>query len=106
MLNQLEDKSHHIKTLSITAKDNVHAMKNPRDRRALGFPKFIHHSELAHDPVKNTYLKDDTLYFRVSVEVPNHKPWLECIISCAYVLYTGLLASENNFIDVHKCYKT
>jgi hypothetical protein len=38
-----------------------------------GCSGFIAHSKLAHDPLKNTkYLKDDTLYFRVS----DHKPWL------------------------------
>jgi hypothetical protein len=43
-----------------------------------GFPQFTPHSALAHNPVQNTqYLKDDTLYFRVSVKVADHKPWLE-----------------------------
>ena len=37
----------------------------------------IPHSQLGRDPVKNTqYLKDDTLYFRVSVDIPDYKPWL------------------------------
>ena len=37
------------------------------------------HSALGYDAKKNTqYLKDDTLYFRVSVAVADHKPWLEC----------------------------
>ena len=50
---------------------------------ALGFLSgFIPHSALGHDPVKNTqYLKDDTLYFRVFVEVVDHKPWLQCAIA-------------------------
>ncbi len=26
------------------------------------------------------YLKDDTLYFRISVKVSDHKPWLECTV--------------------------
>ena len=44
------------------------------------FMHFIPHSALAHDPVKNTqYLKDDTLYFRVSVEVAEQKPWLRSV---------------------------
>ena len=39
-----------------------------------GRPKFIPHSALAHDPVKNTqYLKNDTLYFRMEVET-EHRP--------------------------------
>jgi hypothetical protein len=39
------------------------------------YSDFIAHSKLAH---KNTqYLKDDTLYFSVSVLAADHKPWLE-----------------------------
>ncbi len=73
LLNQLEDNKHITGTFSFTAADNF----RPKDCR--GSPEFICNSELAHDPVKNTqYLKDDTLYFRVSVEVADHKPWLEC----------------------------
>lgn len=46
-----------------------------------GIPDFITHPELAYNRAKNTkYLKNDTLYFRVSVEVKGHKPWLECIV--------------------------
>ena len=74
LLNQLEDNNHYTKTLSLVATHNVRAGSMP-----WGVIYFIPHSALAHDPVKNTqYLKDDTLYFRVSVEVANHKPWLEC----------------------------
>ena len=44
-----------------------------------GTHKFLPHSSLSHDPATNTqYLLDDTLYFRVSVKVDNHKPWLVC----------------------------
>ena len=72
LLNQLEDKNHHTDIASFTAAD-----KRTRTD-AWGKPQFIPHSALAHDPVKNTqYLKDDTLYFRVLVEVDNHKPWLQ-----------------------------
>ena len=43
-----------------------------------GFHTFIRHYALGSDLVKNTqYLKEDELYFKVSVEVSNHKPWLE-----------------------------
>jgi hypothetical protein len=39
----------------------------------------IDHSELNHDPVNNTqYLMDETLFFRVTVEAADYKPWLEC----------------------------
>ena len=73
LLNQLEDNNHEtgIVTMDL-ARDTIVG-------KSWGLSKFIPHSELAHDPVKNTqYLKDDTLYFRVSVEVSDHKPWLEC----------------------------
>ena len=77
LLNQLEDNNHETKILSLNAGDN--AMAHGPHGTAWGVSQFISHSELPHDPVKNTqYLKDNTLYFRVSVEVSDHKPWLEC----------------------------
>ena len=75
LLNQLEDYNHVTHILPIDLECNATVGK------CWGFKEFIPHSELAHDPVENTqYLKDDTLYFRVSVEVSDHKPWLECAI--------------------------
>ena len=69
MLNQLEDKNHHEKSMSITEEMNIMAEKGK------GYRKFVPHSQLGHDLVKNTqYLKDDTLYFRVSVDTPDYKP--------------------------------
>ena len=77
LLNQLEDNNHKTKKLTLDAENC--AMVNGPTGSAWGFSKFIHHSELAHNRAKNTqYLKDDTLYFRVSVKVSDHKPWLEC----------------------------
>ena len=71
LLNQLEDKSHLAKTLTFDATHDARA-------GAWGFFCFIPHSMLAHDPDKNThYLKDDRLYYRMSVEVDDRKPWLE-----------------------------
>ena len=76
LLNQLKDNNHHTKILDIKSTDDIKAESN---RDTWGYHQFVPHSELAHDPVKNTqYLMDDTLYFRVSVDIPNHKPWLEC----------------------------
>ena len=73
ILNQLMHKNHYQRRIHIGQEMNV-LVGNGR-----GYTKFIPHSELAHDPVKNTqYLKDDTLYFRVSVDIPDHKHWLEC----------------------------
>ena len=71
LLNQMEDKNHVKKVLTI---ERAIRAKVGED---WGLTKFISHSKLAHDRVKNTqYLKDDTLYFSVSVEVSDHKPWL------------------------------
>ena len=71
LLNQLEDRNHEIIIIKM----------NKEDDTVVGscWGNDIAHSKLSHDPVKNTqYLKDDTLYFRVSVDMPDHKPWLEC----------------------------
>ena len=74
LLNQLEDDNHKKLMVALVTENNAMACGH-----TWGFPKFILHSELAHDPDKNTqYLKNDTLYFRVSVEDLDHKPWLEC----------------------------
>ena len=72
LLNQLEDKNHHHKVMEITRD------RNAQVGSAWGKHTFISHSKLDYDPGKNTqYLKDDTLYFSVSVEQADHKPWLE-----------------------------
>ena len=73
LLNQLADDNHHSKTLEYETKYNAIVGSS------LGYSQFISHSALSHDPVKNTqYLKNDTLYFRVTVVVGDHKPWLVC----------------------------
>ena len=75
ILNQLENKNHHENIVHIVKETDMVVGVN------WGHHKFIPHSKLAHDPVKNTqYLKDDTLYFRVSVNIPDRKPWLQCTV--------------------------
>lgn len=65
ILNQLEDENHYTKKL-----DNA-------EKWAYS-PNFIPLSKLSHDQATNTqYLMNDTLYFRVAVELPNSKPWLD-----------------------------
>ena len=71
LLNQLENDNHHTRTINFTSQKNVMA----GDNRV--HPDFISHHKLAHDPVKNTQYLKDTLYFRVTAEVADHKPWLE-----------------------------
>ena len=70
LLNQLEDSNHYIMT---TSTDNGYANGPPWGLAS------IPHPELLHNASKNThYLQDNTLYFSVSAEVANNKPWLEC----------------------------
>jgi len=72
LMNQQEDRHHHCKELKLTA-DHLAGINS-----ILGLPRFIRHCKLSYYQEKNThYLKDDTLYFRMEVEVANHKPWLE-----------------------------
>ena len=73
LLNQLKNDNHHKRGIVYDAGDD---MRVGSDR---GYPQFLPHSSLGHNPATNTqYLLDDTLYFRVSVKVGNHKPWLVC----------------------------
>lgn len=76
MLNQLEDKNHLKKTL-------VFSVKNNHDVGSVwGYSMFVQQSELGYDPVRKTqYLKDDALYFRVSADIADYKPWLECSVT-------------------------
>ena len=70
LLNQLDDKNHYTKTLECS---------NLKVGKISGYPQFISYSTLFHDPVKNMqYLKNNTLYFKVTVKVANKKPWLVC----------------------------
>lgn len=73
LLNQLEDRNHHSCTTSLTTDHNAVVGID------WGKPKFILHSKLYYDEAKKTqYLMDDKIYIRVSVEVADKKPWLEC----------------------------
>ena len=73
LLNQLADDDHHRMMIPFDLKDNT------RVGSGLGYPGFIPHWNLFHDLARNTqYLVDDTLYFRVTVKVKGHMPWLEC----------------------------
>ena len=73
LLNQLADDDHHSMMIPFDLEDNVLVGSN------LGYPGFIPHLNLVHDFARNTqFLVDDTLYFRVTVKVKGHMPWLEC----------------------------
>ena len=74
LLNQLGDYNHHSNVFKLLAEHNIKVGING------GLMKFIPHSFLGHNPATNTqYLLNDSLYFRLSVKVDNHKPWLDCI---------------------------
>ncbi len=83
LLNQVENKNHQKKTFTFPAhhKAGKRVMDNERAEQGWGYPQFIPHAALNYNANTNTqYLKDDTLVFGVSVEVPNHKPWLDCTV--------------------------
>lgn len=72
LLNQLADQNHQSKVANFSEQDNAVI------GASWGYSNYIPHSDLLHNPLANTqYLKDDTLYLRISVEVPDYKPWLE-----------------------------
>ena len=72
LLNQLEDKNHYQRIMNFEDEHNVQVGDK------WGFEQFISHSALDYDAVNNTqYLKDNTLYLRMSVEPANNKPWLQ-----------------------------
>jgi hypothetical protein len=74
LLNQLQDKNHYTREIYVDADDDARV-----SNKSLGFPKYISHSMLAYDQAKNIqYLKDDTLYFRVEVDVVDYRHWLDC----------------------------
>ena len=74
LLNQLDDANHHHVSTNIS-KENKACIGGT----SWGSTMFIPQSKLSRDPVNNTqYLKDNTLYFRVTVELSDRKPWLEC----------------------------
>ncbi len=70
LLNQEEDNHHYKRVVKFESTRNIQA------GTALGHHKYISHSDLA----VTSYLKDDTLYFRLSFQVADRKPWLECTL--------------------------
>lgn len=77
LLNQLEDKNHMDGTVLFTVAKNAHS----DDDSDWGIPAFCSRGSLSEDRMRNTrtrFLLNDTLYFRVSVDVLDHRPWLEC----------------------------
>ncbi len=81
LLNQLEDKNHHCKsyTHNGTRSSSKRVIDREMSDNGSGVPAFIPHVDLGFNTTKNCqYLKDDCLVFRISVDVPSYKPWLQC----------------------------
>ena len=80
LLNQLEDKNHHKKSVIFPTDDTYSARVVYGERRAgWGVPQFISYNDIDFKSAKNCqYLKNDTLVIRVDVKVSDYKPWLEC----------------------------
>ena len=72
LLNHSEDKNHHTMTVNITSEHKASVGSD------WGYCKFISHAKLSDNPSNDSqYLKDDTLYFRLTVIPSDHKPWLD-----------------------------
>ena len=81
LLNQLEDMNHHKSSIEFnesTSQECEERVVGEQYGTGCGCPQFISHSQLGYNSSLNCqYLKDDTLYFRVSVKVTSTtKPWL------------------------------
>ncbi|XP_003388778.1 PREDICTED: TNF receptor-associated factor 5-like [Amphimedon queenslandica] len=83
LLNQLEDKNHKKENVSFdesTPGQGKERVNEGRNTVGMGHQKFIPHEawEFEYNPFTNCqYLKDDSLYFRVSVKATSKtKPWL------------------------------
>ena len=75
LMNKSRNKKHYKREITYNASDNMMVGSSR------GHTKFIPHSSLRHHSathMNTQHLLDDTLYFRVSVKVDNHKPWLVC----------------------------
>lgn len=74
LLNQLADENHHF------VESEIERDISERDGGVVWcISEFIPHSHLAIDLGRNTqYLKDDTLFFQVSVQTSDNRPWLKC----------------------------
>ena len=74
LLNQLKDVNHYEETVQVPKDWNIRPKGTAWN--SCGYNQFIPHTELSR--TGNTqYLKDDILYFRVTVDMSHGKPWLQ-----------------------------
>ena len=80
LLNQLENQHHYSNFITIPPDEEVsqRVVNEERSACGYGFPCYISHSDLGYNAAKNCqYLKDDCLYFRISVNAKrSSKQWL------------------------------
>jgi hypothetical protein len=80
LLNQLDDKNHHSCTITFSPDGacSQRIVTEERSSAGIGHQYYISHSALGYNAAKNCqYLKDDCLYFRISVSASSSsKPWL------------------------------
>ena len=77
LLNQLEDENHYSSNIKFIPDDasSLRVMSKKASRNGWGQRYYISHSDLGYNaPMNCQYLKDDCLYFRISVATG--KPWL------------------------------
>ncbi len=83
LLNQLEDNNHHSASYTFmgTEASSKRVIDGEKSTSASGVIAYMSHKNLGHKTTEHCqcqYLKDDCLVFRVSVNVPSYKPWLQC----------------------------
>ena len=80
LLNQLEDNHHHSRHTTYPSDNDSSQRVMDKERSGFGWgcPKYISHSDLGLNKAKNhQYLKDDRLYFKISVNAESSStPWL------------------------------
>ena len=88
ILNQLKDDQHHSEKITFSSRETKNFNSRVLPDRSMGVTglgksKFISQFELGYKAtLGRQYLKDDTLYFRVSkvdVSSSNSKKWLHCV---------------------------
>jgi TNF receptor-associated factor 4 len=79
LLNQLEDKNHHYRSMKFTSDDDYsRVVDKERAGTGWGWGKYISHSDLGNNAAENCqYLKDDRLHFKIRVTAKSSStPWL------------------------------
>ena len=79
LLNQLQEQGHHIRDIMLIQQHGLYPGGD--DGYCFEVDHYCSHEKLGHNEATNCqYLKDDCLYFRVTVTPTGHKPWLVCNI--------------------------